>query len=267
MYKYIIDAHAHIFPVKIAEKASENIGKFYDLAMNYDGTLETLMKEGDECGVTKYIVQSVATTAEQVTHINDFIANTVAEHSDRLIGFASLNPLMESFDEEIDRVISLGLKGIKLHPDFQKFALDSGNAFRIFDAVGEKLPFLVHTGDKRYRYSNPALMAKAAKAFPHARFIAAHFGGWSEWGDAVEYLSKLDNIWIDTSSSLYELSPERAAKLVNRFGDDRVFFGTDYPMWSACDELAYIEKIPLSHETKEKIMWKNINDFLQLGLS
>ena len=50
--KYIIDAHAHIFPDKIAQKATDNIGSFYDLYMNFDGTADMLIKQGDECGVS-----------------------------------------------------------------------------------------------------------------------------------------------------------------------------------------------------------------------
>jgi predicted TIM-barrel fold metal-dependent hydrolase len=122
--KYIIDAHAHIFPEKIAQKATDNIGSFYDLYMNFDGTADMLIKQGDECGVSKYVVQSVATVPHQVKRINDFIVKSVEKYPDKLIGFGSLHPDMKGMEEEIDRLISLGLHGIKLHPDFQKFAIN-----------------------------------------------------------------------------------------------------------------------------------------------
>ncbi len=134
------------------------------------------------------------------------------------------------------------------------------------DAVGDKLPFLIHTGDKRYNYSNPALMAEIARKYPHTRFIAAHFGGWSEWEKAEHELVGLDNIWVDTSSSFYAMTPEKAAELITKFGSDRVFFGTDYPMWRADKDLEFLDRIPLGEDVKEKVLWKNINDFLELGL-
>ena len=264
--KYIIDSHAHIFPDKIAQKASDNIGSFYDLFMNYDGTVDTLISEGNECGITKYVVQSVATVVHQVKHINDFIVSSVKKYPDKLIGFGSLHPDMDGAEEEVDRLISNGLLGIKLHPDFQKFAINDEKALRLYEIVGEKLPFLIHTGDKRYKYSNPSLMADAAKRFPHVRFIAAHFGGWSEWDDAQRELAGLDNIFVDTSSSFYSMNPEKAAELINRFGSDRVFFGTDYPMWKAKDDLKFLQQVPVSDDVKEKVLWKNINTFLGLGL-
>lgn len=264
--KYIIDAHAHIFPDKIAQKATDNIGSFYDLYMNFDGTADMLIKQGNECGVSKYVVQSVATAPHQVKRINDFIVKSVEKYPDKLIGFGSLHPDMKGMEEEIDRLISLGLHGIKLHPDFQKFAINDEKACRLYDAVGDKLPFLIHTGDKRYNYSNPALMAEIARKYPHTRFIAAHFGGWSEWEKAEHELVGLDNIWVDTSSSFYAMTPEKAAELITKFGCDMVFFGTDYPMWRADKDLEFLDRIPLGEDVKEKVLWKNINDFLELGL-
>lgn len=65
----IIDAHAHIFPDKIAERAVGGIGEFYGMKVDFDGTLWTLLREGGEAGVDRYIVQSVATVPEQVTEI------------------------------------------------------------------------------------------------------------------------------------------------------------------------------------------------------
>ena len=45
--------------------------------MNFDGTADMLIKQGDECGVSKYVVQSVATVPHQVKRINDFIVKSV----------------------------------------------------------------------------------------------------------------------------------------------------------------------------------------------
>lgn len=70
----IIDSHAHIYPDKIAHKAARSIGDFYDIDMDLDGTVDMLLKVGDEAGVDKFLVHSVATTPHQVRSINSFIA-------------------------------------------------------------------------------------------------------------------------------------------------------------------------------------------------
>ena len=69
----IIDAHAHIYPDKIAEKASRAVGDFYGIPMEYVGTVEGLLNEGKKAGVSRFLVHSVATTPHQVHSINTFI--------------------------------------------------------------------------------------------------------------------------------------------------------------------------------------------------
>ena len=68
------DAHAHIYPGKIAEKATENVGRFYDLPMAEVGLPHVLNEEGTAVGFDKFLVCSVATKVEQVGSINRFIA-------------------------------------------------------------------------------------------------------------------------------------------------------------------------------------------------
>ncbi len=254
----IFDAHCHIFPVKIAAKASANIGNFYGIPMSFDGSVETLMKLYNKVGVNKCLVQSVATNPAQVSHINDFIAESVNEYPDRFVGFCSLHPQMEKKEIEVeaDRAIALGLKGIKLHPDFQQFKIDDPKVYPIYEAAEGRLPILFHTGDKRFDYSSPKRLANALKDFPRLTAIAAHFGGWSQWECGQKYLADNPNVYVDTSSSLYALSPEKAMEYIKAFTPDRVMFGTDYPMWSIEDELKNMEKLDLSDSDREKIMYR-----------
>ena len=105
----IIDAHAHIFPDKIAEKATAGIGGFYaGCEPVHNGMLSTLLEEGTAAGVSRFLVQSVATVPEQVQSINNFISASVAAYPDRLIGFGAIHPDYEDIEGEADRVISLG---------------------------------------------------------------------------------------------------------------------------------------------------------------
>ena len=260
----IFDSHIHIYPDKIAEKASKNIGAFYDIPMAFNGTLETLIQSCRKSGVEKCLVHSVATTHEQVKKINDFICSAVKMYPDMFVGFCTLHPSMDLKEtaEETDRVISLGLKGIKLHPDFQKFNIDDKHAMEMYEVIDGRLPILFHTGDRRYDYSSPERMRIMAKAFPRQRIIAAHFGGYSVWDRALKTLPGLENVWVDSSSSLAFITPEKAKELITAYGDDRVFFGTDYPMWSAEDELKRYDRIDLTDAQRERIFYKNIAGFL-----
>lgn len=259
----IIDAHAHIFPDKIAEKASVSIGKFYDLPMRYNGTVKELIEMGERCGIDKFVVQSVATTEAQVESINTFIAECVSENPDKLIGFATIHPNYHDIKGEIERAVSLGLRGVKIHPDFQHFNIDDEKALKIYEVIEGKLPILIHTGDFRYEYSKPHRIVKVLDMFPKLDVICAHFGGWSEW-DMAEKCLFGRRIYVDTSSSLYDMTPERAKEAIDCFGADNVFFGTDYPMWDAKEELEMFSKIPLTEEEREKILYKNIEQLLHI---
>lgn len=217
----IIDSHAHIYPDKLARKAARSIGDFYDIDMDLDGTVDMLLKVGDEAGVDKFLVHSVATTPHQVRSINSFIAKSVSEHPDRFIGFATLHPgCGDEIPEIVDEAIELGLSGIKLHPDFQEFDIDAPEAMRMYEVLEGRLPILFHTGDYRTQYSKPTKIIKVLEKFPKLDIIAAHFGAWSEWGYGSKELSEA-GVYVDSSSSFYAMSPERIMEMIHIFGTDK----------------------------------------------
>ena len=159
-------------------------------------------------------------------------------------------------------MISLGLRGIKLHPDFQKFNIDDKHAMELYEVIDGRLPILFHTGDKRFSYSSPQRLAVAAKRFPRQKMIGAHFGGYTEWNAAQQCLLDIENVYVDSSSSLFAISPEKAKRYIEAFGSERVFFGTDYPMWNGREELERFDKIDLTDSEREQILSGNICRFL-----
>ncbi|MBR5192229.1 MAG: amidohydrolase family protein [Clostridia bacterium] len=261
----IIDAHAHIYPEKIAKKATDTIGVFYDIEMEMSaGTAENLIKDGKKAGVSRYVVHSVATTAHQVRSINNFIKTEMEIHPE-FIGFMTLHQDLteEEVKTEIDWAIENGFKGIKLHPDFQKFNIDDENVEKFYKHASNKLPILFHIGDDRYDFSKPERLVKVAKKFPNVTFIAAHFGGYRCWESASIYKG-LNNIYFDTCSSLPFISPEKAKKIITMLGAEKFFFATDFPMWDATTELERFNKIDLTEEERKLIFSENIKRLLGL---
>lgn len=253
----IIDSHSHIFPEKIAEKASQSIGNFYGISMFFKGTPEGLLQEGKAAGISKFVVHSSATAVGQVKSINRFILDEMKKHEE-FIGYMTLHPDMDEglIREEMDFCIENGFKGIKLHPDFQRFNIDDENAKKIYRNARGRLPILFHTGDKRYDYSKPAKLASVAKEFPDLTVIGAHFGGYERWNEIGCYKG-LNNIYVDTTSSLMFITPEEAKRFIDYFGAEWFFFGTDYPMWKADEEIERFMKIPLSEEERKMIFAGN----------
>lgn len=257
----IIDAHAHIFPEKIADNATVNIGKFYELPMGNSGISKKLIENGQEVGVKKYLVCSTATTPHQVKSINDFIARECAENP-CFIGFGTTHPKSENMESDIKQIMELGLKGVKLHPDFQMFEADSPEAYKIYEIIEGVLPLLIHCGDERYEYSSPKRIAKLHKDFPKLKLQAAHFGGYSQWDEAEEYLTGFGDIKVDVCSSLAFMSPERAKQLIYAYGVENCFYGSDFPMWSNKEELERFFAIGLSEYENQRILSKNFIEFM-----
>ncbi len=265
MQMKIIDVHCHVYPDAIAQRAADSIGAFYELDMHMSGTLGELMVRGTQAGISQFVINSAAITASRVRSINDYLISAAQSAPERLIGFGTMHPDLEDVEGELDRLMAAGLRGVKLHPDFQHFCLDDEKVVRMFAALAERgLPALIHTGDHRYPYSEPARMARVLDQLPDLKVICAHLGGWSVWSDAWKVLAGRPGVWVDTSSSLYALTPEEGAQIIRRYGVDRVFFGTDYPMWAPDDELARFLKLPLTQEEQEKILHENLEKFLQI---
>ncbi len=258
----IIDFHAHVYPENIAEKAVQNVGAFYNLEMHGGGTVPKLLLSMKETGITHSVIHSPALTAANVPVINSFIASQVQEHSE-LYGFGTLHADMDKPQEEIERIISLGLRGIKLHPDSQKFNMDDERLMKLYPILAERrLPVLFHCGDYRYDYSHPHRLVHILDAFPSLMVIGAHFGGWSLPDLALEYL-KDKRCYLDISSSLAFIGRVRAKELIRIYGAERILFGSDFPMWMPQDELKRFYDIGLTERENEMILHENAEKILE----
>lgn len=261
----IADAHTHIFPEKIADKAVSSIGGFYHIPMQHKGYPHSLIESGEKIGVSKYLVCSTATTPKQVVSINDFIWEKCQKYP-QFLGFATLHPDFEDIDGEIDRILRLGLRGVKLHPDFQQFNIDDPRAMPMYRRLAkEGLPVLFHTGDARYDYSSPLRLERVCQQLPELICIAAHFGGYNRWQDVPGHLRR-PNVYFDTSSSLFALPPEQAVEMIRFLGVDRFMFGTDFPMWDHTEELARFDRLPLTEQEREQIFHGTFEQLFHITL-
>lgn len=258
MKKYrIIDSHCHVYPDAIAQRAAAGTSNFYNMPSRFDGKISTLLEQGEKVGIEHFIVQSVATTPKQVSSINHFIAESVASGNGRFTGLGTLHPDSDNVEAEIEEIIKLGLKGVKLHPDIQRFCIDDERMSKVYGLCEGRLPILMHTGDSRFDFSNPNRMKPVLEKYPDLTVIGAHFGGWSVWDDATRMLSKYKNFFVDCSSSFYAMTPEKARELIFAYGTDRVLFGTDYPMWDIEAEMERFMSIELTDTEREDIFYNN----------
>ena len=142
----VIDFHTHVFPDKIApraiEKLSDASGGLYPYT---DGTADGLASRMRESGVDVSVVLSIATNAHQQKSVNDFAATLNARTE--FVAFGSVHPTAPDALEELDRIASLGLRGVKLHPDYQGFDADDDKMIPIYKRISSLGLFTVfHAG-------------------------------------------------------------------------------------------------------------------------
>lgn len=263
----IIDTHCHIYPEKIASKAVAGTDTFYGTVAKCDGTAKSLLQINSEIGIDHTLVQSVATTPRQVNSINNFIAETVAASGGRFTGLGTLHP--DSADQRADvrRLVGLGLRGVKLHPDIQQFKIDDYRCLKIYELCEEfGLPILMHTGDKRYDYSNTNRLIPILETYTELTIIGAHMGGWSLWDEASKELTGIPNLYVDCSSTMYWVPLDKTAEIIRRYGADRVLFGTDFPMWDPRDEVRMFFELGLTDEEMKLILSENAKQLYHLDV-
>ena len=144
-------------------------------------------------GIDFSVVLPVATSPDQVAHINDR-AFAMNEHTDEsgLISFGSMHPDCPYWKEELTRLKDHGVKGIKLHPVYQGKDLDDPSYLRILDCCAMLgLVVVTHSGyDIGFpgvSHSSPQMALNAVKAIGRGTgkycLILAHMGGWKNWDD------------------------------------------------------------------------------------
>ena len=268
MYK-IFDIHTHTYPEAISAKAVTSLNAFYNFVCEGEGTYKDLERNCVAHNVRGMLLFSVATNPHQVEKVNDSIAALAkksCEDGFETVGFMGIHQDYPDFRKEVERAESIGLRGVKIHPDIQGIDIDDKRMMELYEVIEGRMPLYLHMGDPRpeYRFSEPRKLARVLDRFPKLEVVAAHLGGYGAWDEAADYLSGRPNVWYDTSSALWAMTPEKAEYLIHKFGADRVMFGTDYPVKNTAGELERFLKIELSEVEREDILYNNAKRFLKL---
>lgn len=267
----IFDAHTHTYPEILSYRATQNLGAFYSFRVRERGTVTDLMETSREAGVTGFLILGVATNARHVRHVNEAAAADVAaarECGFCVFGYAAMHQDTADFAAELDYAVSLGLSGVKLHPDIQGVAIDDDRLFPLYEQLSARdLPICLHMGDDRpeYRFSEPKKLARVLDMFPGLTVLASHLGGYRAWDEAAEYLAGRKNVVFDASSALWAMTPEFACRQIHTLGIENVLFGTDYPVVSASDYLTLFEKIALTDDERHAILYGNAARFFKFN--
>lgn len=268
----IIDFHTHVFPEAIAEKTISFLESKSNSSAHTRGTLEELKKSMKEAGIDYSVALSVVTKPSQFSTVNNYLAEINGK--DGIVSFGGIHPDCEDICEKLDYIKELGLKGIKLHPDYQGTRMDDPKYIKICEeAIKRDLIILFHSGwDIGYPDSHNGSVEYAANLLnilnvderKEAKIVLAHTGGWKNW-DLVEELLVGRNVYFDLSFSIPYLSPAQMTRIIKEHGCDRILFATDSPWSGQKQSVDEISALDLDPEELEAVLYGNAAKLLDLS--
>ncbi|MFE2757795.1 amidohydrolase family protein [Actinosynnema sp. NPDC059335] len=210
---------------------------------------------------------------------NEEVAENCAEHDDVLIPFASVDPWKgRAGAREARRLVERhGVRGFKFHPSLQGFAPNDPMAYPLYEVIEELgVPALFHSGQTgigagvpggggiRLRYSDPMLVDDVAVDFPELRIVLAHPSfPWQD--EALAVATHKPHVHIDLSGWSPKYFPPQLVRYANSLLQDKVLFGSDYPVLTPDRWLADFEALDLKPSVRPKIL--KLNAARLLGLT
>lgn len=273
----IIDVHAHLPTIEYLKT-----GVFGSLSNVSPKSIEEMIREYDEAKVDKITILGMdAETTSGYKVSNDYIAKVVDEYPERFIGFASVDPHKGRMAiKELERAVKdLKLKGLKLHPIFQKFFPNDKSVYPLYDKCVELgIPILFHGGFElvgagqkggegvRLKYARPMFFDDVAADFPELKICIAH-PGWPWIDEQIAVVMHKGNVFMDLSGvrpkyfgNMQSLMTYLKVEIFN----SKVMFGTDYPFVNPSTWLREFVELKLKPEIEKKILGENARKFLGL---
>lgn len=254
-----IDMHTHAFPDKLAVRAIETLEAGCPMKAVGDGTISGLIRSMDAANIDVSVVCTIATKPNQIEDILQWCKKI---HSNRIEPLLSVHPHTKDRAKWLARFAEEGFVGIKLHPMYQDFAFDDPAMDEVYAAAAEHdLIVTAHCGqdigfppdDDR---ASPQRVRRVIDRHPDMKLLCTHMGGWRVWDQVAQHLLG-QNVYLETSFSLAELGPSRAADMIARHGPDHVMLGSDWPWVSQAESLRLVEQLGVDHTTTHAILWTN----------
>ncbi len=262
----IVDMHIHVLPRASAEKTTRLFTERTGEILSYDYSITQLLERMGSV-IDKGCINNGVLRGDLVPKANDWVAEQVERHPDRLVGFYAPHPDQEDHPGELERCFKeLGFKGVKLNPSLQGYFPEDPRMRPFWEKANEmRVPVLVHGGrnvqdfkigklDSKRRFCEPGAFRPIIERYPNITYIIAHFAGAEDWWDeAVSIVRDHSNVYTDLSMMFKRLSTETIMTYINAVGVKKVMFGSDYPGFDPRDYIEKIGALDLSADEKRLI--------------
>lgn len=261
----IIDFHVHAFTDDLAKRAIDSLKNTARVVNYTDGTVSDLAHKLEQWGIDKGVLLPIATKPKHQRVINDWVSGL---KKSRIIPFGTIHPDCEDKLEELQRLHTLGIKGIKIHPDYQNVMVDDKRLLPVYDLCSQLgMIVVLHAGfdpvSPDLVHAPPHLSAKVVQMFPGLNLVLAHMGGTFMWKEAEEYLVG-SGAYLDTAFCAGELPKEQLTRMIEKHGADQVLMASDCPWHSSASEVEMIESLPIGDKQKEQIFSGNARRLLKI---
>ena len=268
----VIDFHTHVFPDKIADRTIEtleaNILKMQGKPKYavIKGTLDALKQSMKKNNIDYSLVLPIATALKQTPTINKYASEINGK--DNIFSFGSLHPSQEDWEEILEGIKASGLLGIKLHPEYQEFYVDSPECIRILKKCEELgLYVTFHAGNDHGVappvHCSPDRLRRVLEYVKGDNIIAAHLGGWTDWDNVEKYLVGTP-INFDTAYIVDYIDKEQFVRIVRSHGSEKILFATDSPWECQGIGVDFIRNSGLNQDEIDNILYKNAQKILKL---
>lgn len=282
----IIDFHTHTFPERMAASALDTLQKESESRAHTDGTVKGLRDSMDKAGIDVSIVLPVVTNPIKASSMNNYAARQNEDFdTTHIFSIGGIHPDTPDVKNVIKEAAHLGLKGLKLHPDYYGVMFDDIRMKRIIDTASEQGLFIItHAGMDIGLYPPICCtidsILNVIKDVQPETLILAHMGGWMNWEEVTERLAPVisKGIYLDTAFSIgeidwinpdthkdyHQMSDDQFLKMVKSFGSEHIVFATDSPWAEQKDYVDRMNKMRLSDEELENIFHKNAESLIAL---
>ena len=267
----IIDFHTHIFPDRIAPVTIQKLSEKAQIPAYTDGTLDDLKRSMEASQVGISVVLPVVTRPDQFSSVNRFARKITPEEFTEeggLLSFGGIHPDTGNYKVEVDELARMGLKGIKIHPDYQQVFIDDIRYLRILDRAAEKgLIVIAHAGVDiglpEVVHCTPDRVERVLAQIDDGILVMAHMGGYDCWEDVEKYLTG-SRLYFDTAFCLGHMAEEQFIRICRAHGTDRILFATDSPWDGQKEFITKLENLPLTQKEKEAIAGENAKRILKI---
>lgn len=261
----LIDFHTHIFPDKIARSTISLLEKNSESRANTDGTTEGLILEMEKSSTDLCVTLPVLTKPSQFDSVAKFaeiVNEKYKKEPKRLLSFAGIHPSCSEIKSKMRYLKDIGIKGVKIHPDYQETFIDDDGFYKILSAAKDyDMIVVTHAGvDNGYKNCpvrcTPQMIKKLYSKVPYEKFVLAHYGGHNMWQEVYDEICDL-NCYFDTAFTFHEIKADLFKKILDKHGYDKVLFATDCPWRSIKEDKEIFLSYQLDKEVNDAILYKN----------